>query len=140
MPSDANQPPPTGPTYWESRCTAHLGSCAGQLTLWGHDLTDGAWPDVEDLGILLTHTIRDLEAVEETRVSADLLSLALVSVRAADRWLSAPCRSSPAMAALLLREAAGLMRCARERLLARAPGGRPYRAPERTRQSGPAGV
>ncbi|MEU9078037.1 hypothetical protein ACFYUY_12875 [Kitasatospora sp. NPDC004745] len=119
--------------FWQERSSVYLGACASQLSFWGHDFSDGAWPDAEDLGILLGRTVRELAQVTSMRGCGDLLAQALRSLEAAHRWSSRPCPGAPSMEALHLREAAGLMGSVRRHLAESAPRSGPCLPPQRSR-------
>ncbi|SOB89053.1 hypothetical protein [Streptomyces sp. 1331.2] len=107
----------TGAASWEDRLERWVEVCASQLSWWGHDFTDGAWPDTEDLAVLLTRTVHESAESSALRPAHHALTGALGSVHAAERWLLPPsCAAAPAMACRHLREAADLLRTARRQL------------------------
>ncbi|MFJ3220238.1 hypothetical protein ACIPLC_30500 [Kitasatospora sp. NPDC086801] len=124
-------PPPASPPSWEDRLEAWVGICAARLSWWGHDFTDGAWPDTEDLAVLLARTVRDVAEIPSMRPAHHALTAALASVHAAERWLRPHTAASPAMACRHLRHAAEHLHAAHRHLTDTAPRGRPSTPPRR---------
>ncbi|WP_030244791.1 hypothetical protein [Streptomyces sp. NRRL S-350] len=143
MPITPNPSPPAGPSSWDERLETRIGVCAAQLTWWGHDFTDGAWPDTEDLAVLLARTVREAAEIPSMRSAHHALTTALGSVHAAERWMRPYCAASPAMACRHLHQATEHLEAARRHLADAAPSGRPSLPPQRgggPGTGGPAGA
>ncbi|MEV7929065.1 hypothetical protein [Kitasatospora sp. NPDC088779] len=124
---------PASPSSWEDRLDAWVGICAARLSLWGHDFTDGAWPDTEDLAVILTRTVGEVADIPSMRPAHHALTAALAHVHAAERWLRPHTSAfSAAMACHHLRHAAEHLHAAAHRHLTdTAPQGRPSTPPRR---------
>ncbi|MFB6893007.1 hypothetical protein ACFCX4_27270 [Kitasatospora sp. NPDC056327] len=123
--------PSTTTASWQERLDGRVGACAVELAWWGHDFSDGAWPDTEDLALLLARTVRETGPIPSMRTAREALLRALDSVRAAHRWLSPRCAGSAPMACRHLHHAARHLRVARRRLADTAPRDRPSPPPAR---------
>ncbi|MFF3001854.1 hypothetical protein ACFVTF_03475 [Kitasatospora sp. NPDC057940] len=139
MPIIANPPPPppARPPSWEDRLEAWVGICAARLAWWGHDFTDGAWPDTEDLAVLLARTVDEVAEIPSMRPAHQSLTAALARVQAAERWLRPYNALSPSMACHHLGQAAEHLHAAHRHLTDTAPQGRPSTPPRRGQEHTP---